>query len=88
MSGINEGEVQGSSSMFYGFNEDSVYLPLHPLSNQAPNESAAIRICSVVSRSRTVTVPSSIVSPSIVTQKGVPASSWRRYLRPIAPDSS
>lgn len=40
--------------------------------------SAATRFCSVVSRSRIVTVPSSSVSKSITTQYGVPISSWRR----------
>ena len=45
-------------------------------------------VCSMVSRSRTVTVLCSSVSPSTVMQKGVPASSWRRYRRPIAPFSS
>ena len=36
------------------------------------------RICSIVSRSRTVTVPSSRVWKSTVRQYGVPISSWRR----------
>jgi hypothetical protein len=40
--------------------------------------SAATRSCCKVSRSRRVTVPSAIVSPSIVMQYGVPTSSWRR----------
>ena len=34
--------------------------------------------CSIESRSRTVTVLSSFVWPSMVMQKGVPASSYRR----------
>lgn len=37
-----------------------------------------MRICSIVSRSRTVTVPSSTVSKSTVMQSGVPISSSRR----------
>ncbi len=40
--------------------------------------SSEMRVCCIESRSRTVTVPFSIVSPSTVMQKGVPASSWRR----------
>lgn len=36
------------------------------------------RSCVIESRWRTVTTSSFIVSPSIVTQKGVPISSWRR----------
>lgn|GEM_PF-5222764 len=36
------------------------------------------RVCSIVSRERTVTVSSSSESKSTVTQKGVPISSWRR----------
>ena len=36
------------------------------------------RSCVSESRSRTVTVPSVTLSWSIVTQKGVPISSWRR----------
>ena len=36
------------------------------------------RHCSVLSRSRMVTVSPLSVSPSIVIQNGVPASSWRR----------
>ena len=36
------------------------------------------RTCSIESRSRTVTVPSFIVSLSMVTQNGVPMASWRR----------
>ena len=39
---------------------------------------SATRSCSIVSRSRTVTVRSSSVSKSTVTQNGVPISSWRR----------
>src|SRR5580658_7309358 len=52
------------------------------------------RSCFIVSRSRSVTVSlssspfSPSVSKSIVTPKGVPISSWRRYRRPIAPASS
>ena len=38
----------------------------------------AIRVCSIVSRSRKVTHLSSSVSKSIVTHHGVPTSSWRR----------
>jgi len=37
-----------------------------------------MRTCCIESRSRTVTVPSFSVSPSIVTHQGVPTSSWRR----------
>ena len=40
--------------------------------------SIGTRTCSVVSRSRTVTAPSSRESKSTVTQYGVPTSSWRR----------
>ena len=40
--------------------------------------SAATRVCSSESRSRRVTVPSSIVWPSTVIPHGVPISSWRR----------
>ena len=39
---------------------------------------AGTRSWTSVSRSRSVTVPSLAVSPSIVMQKGVPISSWRR----------
>ena len=46
------------------------------------------RICSMLSRSRTVTVSFSRVSKSTVTQKGVPISSWRRYRLPIEPARS
>ncbi len=42
------------------------------------SSSAATRVCSSVSRSRRVTVPSSVVWPSTVTPQGVPISSWRR----------
>jgi hypothetical protein len=44
----------------------------------APTPPIAIRSWVIESRSRTVTFPSPPVSKSIVTQKGVPASSWRR----------
>ena len=37
-----------------------------------------MRFCSMVSRSRTVTVPVSSVSKSTVMHTGVPTSSWRR----------
>ena len=40
--------------------------------------SASILTCCMLSRSRTVTVPSFSVSKSTVTQYGVPISSWRR----------
>ena len=40
------------------------------------------------SRSRIVTAWSVSESKSTVTQSGVPISSWRRYLRPIACVSS
>ena len=40
--------------------------------------SAGTRACSRLSRSRSVTVPSSIVWPSTVIPQGVPISSWRR----------
>lgn len=40
--------------------------------------SLGMRSCSIESRSRIVTVPSSRVSPSTVMQNGVPASSIRR----------
>src|SRR6266700_118352 len=42
------------------------------------NSSMATRTCVMPSRSRTVTVLSSSVWKSTVTQKGVPISSWRR----------
>ena len=46
------------------------------------------RVCSIVSRSRMVTVSSCEVWPSMVTQYGVPISSMRRYRLPTAPDVS
>ena len=44
----------------------------------ATSPSMATRACSVVSRSRTVTAPSSSESKSTVTHQGVPTSSCRR----------
>ena len=46
--------------------------------------SSGTRSCVVESRSRTVTALSSSESKSIVTHRGVPISSWRRYRRPMA----
>jgi|GEM_PF-5889624 len=46
------------------------------------------RVCSIVSRSRMVTVSSCEVWPSMVTQYGVPISSMRRYRLPTAPEVS
>ena len=57
------GELQGAAS--------------RPVSSPA-SSSIGIRTCSSVSRSRRVTVRSSIVWPSTVTPQGVPISSWRR----------
>ena len=57
------GEVQGAAR--------------RPCSSEA-RSAAGMRTCSSVSRSRTVTVPSSIVWWSTVTPQGVPISSWRR----------
>ena len=50
--------------------------------------SSGTRSCVIVSRSRTVTAPSSSESTSTVTHHGVPISSWRRYSLPIAAVSS
>ena len=44
----------------------------------ASRSTARTRSWSMVSRSRTVTVPSARVSPSMVKHHGVPTSSWRR----------
>ena len=63
-------------------------LPLIRSCSQLTISSCDRRVCSMVSRSRMVTVPCSIVSPSMVMQNGVPASSCRRYRRPMAPASS
>ena len=52
------------------------------------SSSAFTRSCAMVSRSRTVTVPSSRLLKSTVTHQGVPISSWRRYSFPMAPVSS
>jgi hypothetical protein len=52
--------------------------PLMRSPSQLTISSCDRRVCSMVSRSRMVTVPCSIVSPSMVMQNGVPASSWRR----------
>src|SRR5581483_4057653 len=57
------GEVQGSASF---------------ASRSSPSSLAGTRSWASVSRSRRVTVPSSIVWPSTVTPQGVPISSWRR----------
>ena len=58
-------------------------------SRYSSSSGMAMRRCSVESRSRSVTVPSpSSVSKSMVTQKGVPASSMRRYRLPMAPVAS
>ena len=46
--------------------------------SSATSPSTGTRTCSVVSRSRTVTAPSSSESKSTVTHHGVPTSSWRR----------
>jgi hypothetical protein len=45
---------------------------------KSPRASILTRVCSIESRSRTVTVSSSSVWPSTVAQNGVPTSSWRR----------
>ncbi len=45
---------------------------------QSPIASILTRSCFIESRSRIVTVPPVIVSPSTVAQKGVPTSSCRR----------
>ena len=57
------GELQGSATF---------------AARRSARPSAGTRSCSSVSRSRRVTVPSSIVWPSTVTPHGVPISSWRR----------
>src|ERR1022692_3713500 len=51
--------------------------------NSSTSPSMGARTCSVLSRSRTVTAPSSSVSKSTVTHQGVPTSSWRRYRLPM-----
>ena len=48
------------------------------LSIRARSSAIGTRVCSMVSRSRTVTQLSVIVSLSMVTQNGVPMASWRR----------
>ena len=48
------------------------------LPTSVSRESIGTRTCSVVSRSRMVTAPSSSESKSTVTHSGVPTSSWRR----------
>jgi hypothetical protein len=59
-------------------NEVSLFN-LHPLPvTYARTSDAGMRTCCMVSRSRTVTVPSSSDWKSTVTQYGVPISSWRR----------
>ena len=48
------------------------------LRSSVSSEAMGTRTCSVVSRSRTVTAPSSSESKSTVMHNGVPTSSWRR----------
>ena len=52
--------------------------PTRRSANHVRTPSSGIRSWAIVSRSRTVTAPSSRVSKSTVTQYGVPISSWRR----------
>ena len=65
----------GSRAQAYGKCgcQKTSFSPIH-----AGSSSTLRRTWVIASRSRTVTVPSSTVSKSTVTQKGVPISSWRR----------
>ena len=68
-----EGRISGTGD--YPRAAAPVEIKAFSLSRTAP---MGTRSCSRVSRSRMVTFLSSMVSKSTVTQKGVPASSWRR----------
>ena len=59
-------------------NRRESHCPISRPCNSARQSSFLTRHCSSVSRLRIVTVPSVIVWPSTVMQKGVPTSSWRR----------
>lgn len=63
--------------------EASKASPLSLASMTFFNSSMGTRICARVSLSRMVTCLSSKDSKSMVTQNGVPISSWRLYLRPM-----
>src|SRR5688500_4043783 len=63
-------------------------LPSIRSTSQSSRRSHPTPTCCIASRSRTVTVRPVTDSPSTVIQNGVPASSCRRYRRPIEPPSS
>ena len=67
-------EGAGGRQPSFGLRHGSASLA----ARRSARPSAGTRACSRLSRSRSVTVPSSIVWPSTVIPQGVPISSWRR----------